>query len=138
ARQAGETVRGHRGVLVYSGGDDVLAFLPVDLALACADQLRRDFKRIAGEDLNLSAGLSASYYRDPLWLALERGRAALQAAKQVRNALAVAWHTRSGGSTPNAVVSSWSDNPVTEWMRWIERFARDEVPSGALYELRSL
>src|SRR5690606_4225631 len=77
ARQAGETVRGHRGVLVYSGGDDVLAFLPVDLALACADQLRRDFKRIAGEDLNLSAGLSASYYRDPLWLALERGRAAL-------------------------------------------------------------
>ena len=138
ARQAGETVRDHRGVLVYSGGDDVLAFLPIDLALECADQLRRDFKRIAGDDLNLSAGISAGYYRDPLWLALERGRAALQAAKQIRNALAVAWHTRSGGSASDAVVTSWNDDPVTDWERWIERFARGEIPSGSLYELRAL
>ncbi len=33
----------HHGALVYSGGDDVLAFLPLDTALDCAGALRASF-----------------------------------------------------------------------------------------------
>ncbi|MEZ4522946.1 MAG: hypothetical protein R3A46_15110 [Thermomicrobiales bacterium] len=43
ARNALDIVVKHRGLPVYTGGDDVLAFLPLDTAIACADELRRDF-----------------------------------------------------------------------------------------------
>ncbi|MBI4657943.1 MAG: type III-B CRISPR-associated protein Cas10/Cmr2 [Verrucomicrobia bacterium] len=37
-------VEAHDGCLIYSGGDDVLAMLPADTALACARALRAAFK----------------------------------------------------------------------------------------------
>lgn len=138
AVNAGTIVREHQGVLVYSGGDDVLAFLPVDRALTCAGRLQREFRTIVSEAVTLSAGISICYYRDPLWLALERGRAAEQAAKKPRNALAVVWHTRSGGDEAPAIVHTWDVNPVEGWDTWIRRFADERIPAGAAYELRNL
>ena len=41
---AGEIVRQHHGQLLYAGGDDVLAMLPADQALACAQALRDAFR----------------------------------------------------------------------------------------------
>ena len=38
-QNADRVVREHHGVLIYSGGDDVLAFLPLDQALKCARAL---------------------------------------------------------------------------------------------------
>ena len=48
AREAKAIVEGpeHRGTLVYSGGDDVLAFLPVDTCLACAAGLHGKFAEL--------------------------------------------------------------------------------------------
>lgn len=46
-RCADRVVRDFHGRLVYSGGDDVLALLPADTALACAQALRQSFR---GED----------------------------------------------------------------------------------------
>lgn len=44
-------VKRHQGVLVYSGGDDVLAFVPLDTAVSCADNLRRAFAQcVSGPD----------------------------------------------------------------------------------------
>lgn len=40
-RQVPDVVKAHSGFLVYAGGDDVLALLSVDDALACADALRK-------------------------------------------------------------------------------------------------
>ncbi|MDR2673407.1 MAG: type III-B CRISPR-associated protein Cas10/Cmr2 [Opitutaceae bacterium] len=37
-------VKAHDGRLIYAGGDDVLAILPADTALACAENLRRAFR----------------------------------------------------------------------------------------------
>lgn len=41
---AGNIVKAHAGRLIYAGGDDVLALLPADRALACAKALRRAFR----------------------------------------------------------------------------------------------
>ena len=41
ADEARKIVNDHNGVLVYAGGDDVLAFLPVDKCLDCARELAR-------------------------------------------------------------------------------------------------
>jgi len=37
-------IEAHHGKLLYAGGDDVLAMLPADEALACADALQRAFR----------------------------------------------------------------------------------------------
>lgn len=37
-------VKAHAGRLIYAGGDDVLALLPADTAIACAKALRRAFR----------------------------------------------------------------------------------------------
>ncbi|MGH9173097.1 MAG: type III-B CRISPR-associated protein Cas10/Cmr2, partial [Vicinamibacterales bacterium] len=138
AGQARAIVIDERGVPVYSGGDDVLAFLPVDTAIRCADRLRGSFTEIVGSGLTLSAGISIGHYHDPLHLLLEWGRQAERAAKRSRNALAVVWHTRSGGEEARIVVMSWEADPAARWSDWVEWFARDLVPDGLAYELRSL
>ena len=43
AENAGNVISRHFGALVYSGGDDVLAFVPVDKAVACARALQKEF-----------------------------------------------------------------------------------------------
>jgi hypothetical protein len=54
-RCARSIVEAHNGRLVYAGGDDVLALLPADTALACANDLQRAFK---GESpLNRKTGI---------------------------------------------------------------------------------
>jgi len=42
-RKAGELVRQHNGFLIYAGGDDVLALLPLDDALTAAAALQADY-----------------------------------------------------------------------------------------------
>lgn len=42
----------HDGIVVYAGGDDVLAFLPVARAVACADALRVAFAAAVGPALD--------------------------------------------------------------------------------------
>jgi CRISPR-associated protein Cmr2 len=48
----------HSGKVIYCGGDDVLALLPVDEALPCAEQLRVAYEGCFSEDLRRRTGLS--------------------------------------------------------------------------------
>ena len=149
ASQAQVITGAHQGALVYGGGDDVLAFLPLDRALDCADALRRAFERIiqpaAGDHpVSLSVGVSIGHHSEHLQNLLNWARAAEQAAKQYtgarpKNALAVALHTRAGGHSDLSVVLSWDDDPLrTVWSRWIDRHRREAIPDGAAYELAAL
>jgi CRISPR-associated protein Cas10/Cmr2 subtype III-B len=47
----------HRGAAVYTGGDDVLALLPVHKALECAKELADEFKKKLEGKVTLSVGL---------------------------------------------------------------------------------
>jgi CRISPR-associated protein Cmr2 len=86
----------HRGSLVYSGGDDVLAFLPVVDAVSCADRLRRRFAELVGG--TLSVGIGIGHVMEGMGELLELGRAAERLAKTQRNALALIQDKRSGGT----------------------------------------
>jgi len=63
-------VREHNGVTIYAGGDDVLAMLPMDTAMSCAnnlyDQYVTSFNGIGINDTTVSAGLVYSHYHQPL------------------------------------------------------------------------
>ncbi|WP_333659694.1 type III-B CRISPR-associated protein Cas10/Cmr2 [Meiothermus cerbereus] len=132
AREAQKIVLKYRGFMVYSGGDDVLAFLPVNQAIACAQELSEAFRyQVRG---TLSAGIAVVHYREPLSISLQNAREAEKAAKNGgRNALAVALHTRGG--IPTTVVRRW-DN--LRWLELLESFAQGDLTQGLAYELREL
>lgn len=119
----------HYGTLIYSGGDDLLALLPVETALSCADELYRRFRgeagdgaeagycRIGGQDhlmmgtkATLSAGLALVHYKSDLRRSLDEARTAEKAAKgSGRDALVVRACRRSGEHTQ--VLCPWSFVP---------------------------
>jgi CRISPR-associated protein Cmr2 len=75
----------HPGRLVYAGGDDVLALLPVSDALAVADELRQALtdvlKRAGHPDRTASAGIAIVHHMHPLEGALRAARQAEEKAK---------------------------------------------------------
>ena len=95
----------HLGSLVYAGGDDVLAFVPVATALDCAAALRCAFQMImrhaAPPDRipTLSVGVGIGHVLEPMGVLLRLGRDAEQLAKRMegKDALGIIVDKRSGG-----------------------------------------
>jgi CRISPR-associated protein Cmr2 len=99
-------VKEHHGELIYSGGDDVLALLPTETALACTLELRNTYPKEWPESLRtetaptVSAGIAVVHYKEDLRLALEAARRAEKAAKNAgRDALGLSILRRSGEHT---------------------------------------
>jgi CRISPR-associated protein Cmr2 len=133
----------HGGELIYSGGDDVLAFVPLHRVVACAQELSNTFHdHLAGFPVNddgatptLSAGIGISHFMDPMSGALRLARKAESLAKVERNSLAVIVDKRSG--PPVEVVGKWGLFDV-RLNAYVEMHRKDWVPDGAAYELREL
>lgn len=139
-----ELVEGLGGSLVYSGGDDVLALLPLHTALRCATELQQEFAkqiqylcpRATAETPHptLSVGLAIAHHLVPMADALELARDAEKAAKgNGRNSLAVLCSKRSGGTLK--WVAKWSEDPVAEMAKWVERFLDGSLPHSAAFDL---
>lgn len=136
--------RQHRGALVYAGGDDVLAFVPVAEAPGCADALRRCFTRSIqdacrslpdAEWPTLSVGLGIGHVMESMGDLLMLGRQAEREAKRDRNALAILVDKRSGGT--RSWRASWSDEPVQALNAAIV-LLRDRLSSRKVYEIASI
>jgi CRISPR-associated protein Cmr2 len=139
AQNAERIVRACDGHLVYCGGDDVLALLPANRALACARKLHGEFVSCmqpvmpGGVSPSLSAGIAIVHVMDNLQVALGWARETEQYAKQTRNAVAVARYPRSGGM--NRARTAW--HRFDEWDYWIRAF-RAGLADTLPYELRAL
>jgi len=148
AASAAKLVKKHDGSLLYAGGDDVLALLPLHTALACASALRLDFagKLSAfpvpgGGSPTLSVGLGISHYIEPMDAALDLARRSERLAKQTRNALALILAKRGG--SPTEVRGLWEEvggamalGARIEAM--IELHRADAVPDKATFDLAAL
>jgi CRISPR-associated protein Cmr2 len=139
-----EIVERQGGSLVYSGGDDVLALLPLHTALRCADALQVDFaERIQKWCLpctaesprpTLSVGLAIAHHLSPMADALELARRAEKLAKgNNRNSLAVICSKRSGGTLE--WVDSWTKQPASQLATWAARFQDGSLPNSAAFDL---
>jgi CRISPR-associated protein Cmr2 len=139
AHGARAIVNGHDGVLVYAGGDDVLAFVPLGRCLACARSLHDKFveQLRAYDSLTLSIGMAIGHFMENLEDLLQYGRAAEKRAKHPdRDGLAIHVHKRGG--TPIKMRAHWRDSPDGRITRYAE-LMRAEVISGKLpYDLRNL
>ncbi len=107
----------HGGSLIFAGGDDVLALLPLHTALICARELAESFARALYPQVpsgvaapTLSVGLAISHAREPMSTARELAKRAEKAAKSVPNkgALCVLLSRRSGGDLQ--VSGRWSQD----------------------------
>ena len=110
----------HHGATLYAGGDDVLALLPLDSAIACAKAIQLAYQaamKANGLGGTISAAIVFAHYHLPLsFMMAESGRLLDDVAKTQngRNSLAVAVHKPGGLHLEWA--SRWDDavNAVTE------------------------
>ncbi len=147
-------VEKYKGTIIYSGGDDVLALLPVRRAVACAAALRRAFRGedgdmpgwteaggrqylTMGNKATLSAGIVFVHFMEDLRLALEAARKAEKTAKDGgRNWLALHFMRRSGEHSETGLpweFAAWFQKLVRIFAagatdRWAYRL-RQELPS---------
>jgi CRISPR-associated protein Cmr2 len=155
----------HDGIVVYAGGDDVLAFVPVCRSVACAEALRRAFETAMRDALDsahridraagrrppvddarssaptLSVGVGIGHVLDSMGHLRDLGARAEKAAKQSRNALAVVVDRRSGGD--HLWSASWSDDPAGQLARDVDRLDRGtgrpaHLPMAKVHELARL
>lgn len=150
AQTARTIVQQHDGSLIYAGGDDVLAFLPLHTLLQCACELHRRFGEIInppdeqmeltdehGQAPTLSVGIAIVHHLEPLSDALALARAAERAAKEVpgKNALAITLSKRSGADV--TVAGTWGTIEQRLW-RFSLMHRLDQLPDGAAFQLRDL
>ncbi|MCI1748579.1 MAG: type III-B CRISPR-associated protein Cas10/Cmr2 [Acidipropionibacterium sp.] len=138
ASKAAECIADQNGQSIYTGGDDVMALLPVSTAVECANKLSDLFLSAVapegGEKATISAGLAIVHYREPLSAGLARARTAERLAKESgRERIAVALDKRGG--QPLVVTEEW---PVKRLVEWPGRFASGELAGRLPYKLRTL
>lgn len=148
AGQVQDIVKGYKGALVYAGGDDVLALLPLHTALECARELAQafkeklsNFKYAGGNTPTLSAGMAVVHHVSLLQDALTLVRRAERQAKNQpqKNALAIIVQKRGG--EPADTVISWSNREMfnMEMFRILIELCKAEIiPGGMPYELRRM
>lgn len=136
AGKARNIVNENHGVLIYAGGDDVLAFVPVDKCLECARALRTDFYNRMKR--TLSVGVAIGHFMENLEDLLEYGRKAEKDAKGVDGKDALAVHLHKRGGAPIKVRARWEDNPEERIKGYAESLNRDDLPGKLAYELRML
>ena len=147
------------GCYVFSGGDDVLVFVPVDKAVACATQLREAFDTAIAPVLksrpkllkpetrpSLSVGIAIAHFMEPLEDVLHWARAAEKHAKQGfheagkrypdRNGLAIHLHTRGGA--PIFYRRQWTESPAARIESFIGGFLSKVLPHRAPFALREM
>jgi CRISPR-associated protein Cmr2 len=150
AAEARAIVANHKGAAVFTGGDDVLAFLPLHTAIPCAQALAKAFReRMEGytytvdgveKSPSFSAGLIITHHLEPLEDALRLARRAERRAKGFvdpekgkKNALTVVLDKRSGA--PRWLTGRWGT--VDQWLLELAELHRAELIPGRLaYQLQ--
>lgn len=140
-KKAKDIVQCHLGRVVFAGGDDVLALLPVESSVQCAQLLAAAFESTVAKQLatptnserpTLSVGLVIAHHLDPLTDVIELSHKAEHAAKKYRNALAVLVSKRSGGEYLASGTWGTFDRTLT---RLTEAFQHNRLPKGLPHEL---
>jgi len=147
-RQVPRIVYQSNGVLVYAGGDDVFAFLPLNTALACACEIRLAYLKAFQEcathvpEASISAAVVYAHMNTALGTVVRDAHKLLDevAKKRTgRNAFAVRVWKRGGPIITFA--KPWC-GMVPDWVGELNnlkgKFGKQEYSSGFFYRLREL
>ncbi len=127
-------VAANHGTLIYAGGDDVIAILPLHTALACSRELATAFAdTVRG---TLSVGLGISHSREPMSDALALARRAERKAKELGNSLALIVAKRGGADL--VVAGEWDDALDERLTRWVELLGAGALSAKAAHDLEGV
>jgi CRISPR-associated protein Cmr2 len=140
AGKAQKIITDHQGAAVYTGGDDVLALLPLHTALQCAAELAAAFRQMMkteGYEVTFSVGIAIGHHLEPLEDALELVRKAEKEAKSVpgKNALAIIEAKRSGAE--RMIKGQWGQLD-SRLLTLTTFYQREQLPHGLAYQLRDM
>jgi CRISPR-associated protein Cmr2 len=128
----------HYGKLIYAGGDDVLAFLPVEDALDCAYELNREFKSLLSNNSNasMSAGIVFVHHKYPLELALDEVRDAEKKAKYKYGRNSVCIKYIAGVGQARHFGMNWDDKTFFDDI--ISKYSKDELSTKFAYDFMDI
>ncbi len=135
------------GSLIYAGGDDVLAIVPLHTALQCAWQLQGAFREktspcvahVQKKDFQaptLSVGIGVAHHMEPMSEARDLAERAERIAKQNdRNSLGIVVSKRSGSELE--AVGKWDEaEPLYQRIaKWARLLSTGVLPHGAAYKI---
>ncbi|AQR64910.1 type III-B CRISPR-associated protein Cas10/Cmr2 [Aquaspirillum sp. LM1] len=164
---AAEVARKHHGHVIYAGGDDVLALVPLDQAWACADALRKNFAHILAACIKkipldlphdhyptLSVGLGIGHMQETLNTLRDLAKRAEKLAKegltkraeqlakgnqhtQPRNALGI--YLRSRNNAELSLRRRWDDHDGQKALQqWQQGFLQQLLPSRLAHDALAL
>lgn len=155
AENAGQVARTHHGHVIYAGGDDVLALVPLDQARGCADVLRQSFARTLAECIKdiqldlapthyptLSVGLGIGHMQETLNTLRDLAKRAEQLAKgnlypQPRNALGICLRSRNNAEL--SLRRRWDDHDgQAALQQWQQGFLQQLLPSRLAHDALAL
>jgi GGDEF domain-containing protein len=147
-----ETIKKYGGLVVYAGGDDLLALMDVDSALLCAEELHTRFNGFVRDVAStLSGVVLIAHYKEHLGNVLKAANSAMSNVKEHgRNACEVRVWKHSGA--PVGSIVGWDMLPLLRELSetlqngasdgWIQGF-REKVrsrlhPDGSTLEIEPL
>lgn len=150
------TMRRFNGHTIYAGGDDVLGFVPLHEALACAEALSVLFKdclasvahELDTDTPTLSVGLAIAHIMTPLGQIRELAKRAEAVAKgdaladhETRNALGITLSVRSGSVSDMRI--RWDDEEtLKQFNSWVKAYGvvgeDRQLPSRIAYDVREI
>lgn len=151
------TIREHCGKTVYAGGDDVLALLPLDRALAAGTELRQSylkaFDHVLGDrrppdqetgkplKTTISAGLVYAHYHTSLRAVMREAHRLLDEVAKDRNGRdSIAASVLTGSGRTVEWVSSWTEKttgePVTRVVEKLSESFEEQFASRFFYNVR--
>lgn len=132
------------GQMIYSGGDDLMAILPLHHCLKAARSIQQAFTSQMNAAVpehirrpTLSIGVTIVHMVEPLEQSLKLARAAEKLAKQKRNELAVHFQKRSG-SEEMRVSLPFEPDPVKSIVQLQLLYKKGYISSSFAYDLRKL
>ncbi|MFW1644918.1 type III-B CRISPR-associated protein Cas10/Cmr2 [Acinetobacter guillouiae] len=148
-----DLMRQYKGQCIYSGGDDVLGFVPLHQAYDCSEALSQTFvkaldvvatKLKVEKKPTLSVGLAICHVNTPLSVMRDLAAKAEKYAKgehcvaeQRRNALAVLLSVRSG--TDTYLRLKWDEVQAHQaFKQWIRLYVNKQIPTRIAYDTRAI
>jgi len=125
------------GCVIYAGGDDLLALLPVTEAIACAKELHEEFGAMMGGP-TLSVAVVIGHHLESLEDHVGRAFSALfnDAKKPDRDGLAIHYYPRGGASV--SVRGQWRGGISDRLEQATAAYAGGAIPHRLAYEIQDL
>jgi CRISPR-associated protein Cmr2 len=139
-------VEAHGGSLLFAGGDDVLALLPLPTSVAASRNLAERFAEVVAPVVRalapgchlptLSVGLGICHAREPMSDARLAAKEAEGLAKQTRDALGIVVDKRSGGKL--TISRPWGQPLDVTLDRWRSLLEAGAVSRKTAHDLEDL